>query len=197
MATNLSSLSPLLATQHHQILSYQIVHLRSSLSTSDLSFVPHPEDICIGGHHVMNIEQADDSMMFSSGQNGLQSHLDVYGPWASRKGLLVNIAKTKAMAFGKLPDTLPIFTILGRPIEWTNEHKYLGVTFTSSHADIFSQHYVEKEKTAHRTANVTFTLVNYFGDLPPREGVSIYKSHIDLILSYSAEVAVDMSTLCI
>ncbi len=76
-------------------------------------------------------------------------------------------AKTKAMAFGKLPDTLPVFTILGRPIEWTNEHKYLGVTFTSSHADIFSQHYIEKEKSARRTANVTFTLVNYFGDLPP------------------------------
>ncbi len=98
------------------------------------------------------------------------------------------------MAFGKLPDRLPIFTILGQPIEWTNEHKYPGVTFTSSHTDILSQHYVEKEKAAHCTANVTFTLVNYFGDLPPREGVSIYKSHINPILSFGAEVAVDMST---
>ncbi|PBK94116.1 hypothetical protein ARMGADRAFT_1101013, partial [Armillaria gallica] len=128
-----------------------------------------------------------------SGQNGLQSHLDVYSPWASRKGLLVNIAKTKAMAFGKLPDMLPIFTILGRLIEWTNKHKYLGVTFISSHADIFSQHYIEKEKSACHTANVTFTLVNYFGDLPPRERVSIYKSCIDPLLSFGVEVTVDVS----
>ncbi len=62
---------------------------------SDLSFVPHPEDICIGGHCVMNIEQADDGAMFSCGQMGLQSHLDIYSPWASHKGLLVNITKTK------------------------------------------------------------------------------------------------------
>lgn len=142
---------------------------------SDLVFVPHPEDISIGGRRVMNIEQADDGAMFS-GPLGLQAHLDVYGPWASRKGLLVNIPKTKAMAFGKLPSTLPVFTILGRPIEWTNEHKYLGVTFTSSRADIFSQHYTEKE------------------NLPPREGVLIYKSRIDPHLTFGAEVAVDVAS---
>ncbi|PBK69040.1 hypothetical protein ARMSODRAFT_936258 [Armillaria solidipes] len=160
---------------------------------SDLVFVPHPEDISIGGRRVMNIEQADDGAMFS-GPLGLQAHLDVYGPWSSRKGLLVNIPKTKAMAFGKLPSTLPVFTILGRPIEWTNEHKYLGVTFTSSRADIFSQHYTEKEKSARRTANVTFTLQKYFGDLPPREGVLIYKSRIDPHLTFGAEVAVDVAS---
>ncbi|KAK0436163.1 hypothetical protein EV421DRAFT_2022243 [Armillaria borealis] len=81
------------------------------------------------------------------------------------------------MAFGKLPSTLPVFTILGRPIE----------------ADIFSQHYTEKEKSARRTANVTFTLQKYFGDLPPREGVLIYKSRIDPHLTFGAEVAVDVA----
>lgn len=98
------------------------------------------------------------------------------------------------MAFGKLPNMLPVFTIQGQPIEWMNRHKYLSVTFTSSCADIFSQHYVEKEKAAHHTANVTFILVNYFSDLPPWEGVSIYKSCINPILSFGVEVAVDMST---
>ncbi len=98
------------------------------------------------------------------------------------------------MAFGKLPSTLPVFTILGRRIEWTNEHKYLGVTFTSSKADIFSQHYAEKEKSAKRTANVTFTLQKYFGDLLPREGVAIYKSRIDPQLTSGAEVAVDVAS---
>ncbi|KAK0438415.1 hypothetical protein EV421DRAFT_963801 [Armillaria borealis] len=53
---------------------------------------------------------------------------------------------------------------------------------------------MEKEKASRRATNVTFTLVKYLGDLPLREGESIYKSRIDPHLSFGAEVVVDVST---
>lgn len=62
--------------------------------SSDLEFTPHPEDMMIDGHPVMNIEHADDGAIFS-GLHGLQVHLNTFAEWTSRKGLSVNIEKTK------------------------------------------------------------------------------------------------------
>ncbi|PBK99573.1 hypothetical protein ARMGADRAFT_875213, partial [Armillaria gallica] len=159
---------------------------------SDLKFRPHEDDIWIGEHQVMNIEHADDGALFSSAK-GLQSHLDEYSCWTNQKGLRVYIAKTKAMVFGRVPETLPTFRINGDPVEWVNEHRYIGVNFTSSHANIFKIHYGIKSKVAKKMASATFTLDKFLGDLPPREGLILYNSQADPHLTYGAEVAIDVS----
>ncbi|KAK0432300.1 hypothetical protein EV421DRAFT_1719604 [Armillaria borealis] len=160
--------------------------------SSDLKFSPHPEDMMIDGHPVMNIEHADDGAIFS-GLNGLQAHLDTFARWTSRKGLTVNISKTKVMGFGRLSDPLPVFTLHGHALEWTHQHKYLGVHVTSCRADIFSDHFDHKAKVALKVTNVTFTLLNYLGDLPPREGLILYNSRVDPHLTHGAEVALGVS----
>lgn len=83
-----SSMSYVVHMSHSSSLSFQLTVgiLVDNLGlpgfwnffASDLSFVPHPEDICIGSHHVMNIKQANNGAIVSCKQNGLQSHLDVY-----------------------------------------------------------------------------------------------------------------------
>ncbi|KAK0458697.1 hypothetical protein IW261DRAFT_1600762 [Armillaria novae-zelandiae] len=146
----------------------------------------------IDGHAVMNIEHADDGAIFS-GQNGLQAHLNTFARWTARKSLMVNISKTKVMAFGKVSDPLPTFTLHGHTLEWTHQHKYLGVHVTSCRADIFSDHFDCKAKVALKITNVTFTLGNYLGDLPPREGLILYNSRVDPHLTHGAEVALGIS----
>ncbi|KAK0234713.1 hypothetical protein EDD85DRAFT_773949, partial [Armillaria nabsnona] len=120
-------------------------------------------DIWIAGRQVSNLGQADDGATFSSAE-GVQAHLDELSPWTCRKALPVNIQKTKTIVFGRMPGTLPTFTQMDK---WTNEHKYLGVTFTSSHANIFKTHYGIKAKAARKIATATFILDEYLGDLPP------------------------------
>ncbi len=97
------------------------------------------------------------------------------------------------MGFGKLPDPLPVFTLYGHALKWTHQHKYLGVHVTSCRADIFSNHFVHKVKVALRVTNVTFTLLNYLGDLPPQEGLILYNSRVDPHLTHGAEVALGVS----
>ncbi|KAK0188412.1 hypothetical protein F5146DRAFT_664893 [Armillaria mellea] len=121
----------------------------------------------------MNIEHADDGALFSSAR-ALQVHLDEYSQWSNRKGLRVNIAKTKAMVFGRVPKSLPTFRINGEPVAWVNEHRYLGANFTSSHANIFKTHYGIKSKVVKKMASATFILDKFLGDLPPREGLILY-----------------------
>ncbi|KAK0234717.1 cytochrome b5-like heme/steroid binding domain-containing protein [Armillaria nabsnona] len=115
-------------------------------------------DIWIAGRQVSNMEQADDGATFSSPE-GVQAHLYELGPWTCRKALQVNIQKTKSLAV--------CLVRYRRLHEWTNEHKYLGVTFTSSHANIFKTHYGIKAKAARKIATATFILDEYLGDLPP------------------------------
>lgn len=160
--------------------------------SSDLHFAPHPEDLRIDGHAVMNIEHADDGAIFSS-ENGLQVHLNTFARWTARKGLTVNISKTKVMTFGKLSDPLPTFTLHGHTLEWTHQHKYLGVHVTSCRADIFSDHFDHKAKVALKVTNVAFTLASYLGDLPPREGLILYNCRVDPHLTHGAEVALGVS----
>ncbi len=97
------------------------------------------------------------------------------------------------MGFGKVPEPLPQFILHGQILEWTNQHKYLGVHVTSCRADIFSDHFEHKAKVALKVTNVSFTLLNYLGDLPPREGLILYKSRVDPHLTHGAEVALGVS----
>ncbi|KAK0185622.1 hypothetical protein F5146DRAFT_1144130 [Armillaria mellea] len=162
--------------------------------SSDLQFMPHPDDVWIAGRQVRNLEQADDGAIFSSAA-GIQAHVGSFGPWACRKALCINMQKTKAMVFGHTPTILPTFKINGYPVQWTNEHKYLGMTFTLSHANVFRTHYSIKVKGAKKIAMATFMLDKYLGDLPPCEGVVLYNSRIDPHLTYAAEVVIDTSSV--
>ncbi len=141
--------------------------------SSDLEFSPHLDDVWIAGRQVRNLEQADDGAIFSSA-GGVQTHLDVFGPWTCRKALRVNIQKTKVPCCVKYasPSSLTLepycrlwslvahlllYQCLGCPVQWTNLHKYLGVTFTSSHANVFKAHYGIKSKATRKIAAATFT----------------------------------------
>lgn len=99
----------------------------------------------------------------------------------------------QAMAFGALPDVLPSLHLQGKAIAWTDEHQYLGVPFHSRSGGLFRRLYEKKSITARRTANVALRLQKHFGDLPPAQGLTVYKARVASHLTYAAEVAIGVS----
>ncbi len=65
---------------------------------SDFTPRQHPDDVCFGDRHILNVEHADDGALWSTSPAGIQFHCDDYGPWTRRKGLLINYGKTKVLA---------------------------------------------------------------------------------------------------
>ncbi len=79
---------------------------------SDIILAAHSEDIMMAGRMVNHMMHADDGAVFS-GLKGIVAHLAAYGGYASWKGFIVNVPKTKAMIFGKQPGIRPVLRIQG------------------------------------------------------------------------------------
>ncbi len=106
---------------------------------------------------------------------------------------VTHTAQIEGYGLWSAAEPLPDFILHGQTLEWMDRHKYLGVHVTSYRADIFSEHFEHKAKAASKVTNVSFTLLNYLGDLPPREGLILYKSRVDPHLTHGAEVALRVS----
>ncbi|MCW4344867.1 MAG: reverse transcriptase domain-containing protein, partial [Candidatus Thiodiazotropha endolucinida] len=79
---------------------------------------------------------ADDTVIFSNSENGLQHALSMFSEYCNKWRLTVNISKTKVIIFnsrGKPKPTLQ-FTFNGHNIDIINEYKYLGIYFSQSGA---------------------------------------------------------------
>ena len=76
---------------------------------------------------------ADDIVLISESQEGLQCHLGALDEFCMQRGMTVNLGKTKAMIFhtsrGVRHST--IFTAAGGRVEVVESYVYLGVTFAS------------------------------------------------------------------
>ena len=77
---------------------------------------------------------ADDIILVSESQEGLQLHLQGLDDFCTQKGLSVNLGKTKAMIFhtsGQIRRQA-IFTLAGGQVEVVDSYVYLGITFAST-----------------------------------------------------------------
>ena len=75
---------------------------------------------------------ADDMIIMSTTQEGLQKRLHELNEYCEKWKLNVNQKKTKCMIFSKAPNTKNIkFTINSKIIENTKEFKYLGISINS------------------------------------------------------------------
>lgn len=88
--------------------------------------------LSIGGHNINNIRFADDTALLAESESMLQDLLDRVIEESSKKGLTVNIKKTKCMTISK-KRVIPRCKIQvgDEPIEQVNSFVYLGSTITS------------------------------------------------------------------
>jgi hypothetical protein len=94
------------------------------------------------------------------------------------------------MIFEWVPAGVPPLLIRDEEVELVTSFKYVRIFFDSSSTFLFQDHSHQKASKVHNIANATFTLNNYIGALPPKEGIILYKAQIDPYLVYGCEVAV-------
>ncbi|KZP21397.1 hypothetical protein FIBSPDRAFT_671446, partial [Athelia psychrophila] len=153
-----------------------------------------PDDIMLGKELVCTMEQADDTVLVSFSPAGLQRRLVYTEGYSGKKFIDINVPKTRIMVDGPVPSSVnaATFTLNGKPIQFTNEYTYVGVTFASGYRNIFARHYEKKASSARAIANTLFSVETFVGSLPPLQGKQLYNSRVDPHLTCACEVVLDV-----
>lgn len=138
------------------------------LFLSDLTLPPDPDNIHLGPDDtpVPLLAQADDILSLSLSCPGLQRRLLFLATWFGVHFLLVNAAKSYAMAFGPLPVPLPTLQINDVAIIWVRKAKYLGALLSSTETNIFLPTYTKQAEKTDFAGSRVGRLVKTMGGLP-------------------------------
>ncbi|KAJ7730085.1 hypothetical protein DFH07DRAFT_781735 [Mycena maculata] len=139
-----------------------------------------------------HLEHADDMAIVSYSAEGLQRHLTTFARWCGNNMLEANASKSWVMLFGPIPKELPTFTINGHKVGYTDCFCYVGITFQSTHKNVFFSHYTSKASMAHRSGHAVLGIEAYISNLPPKEGRLLYMACIDPHLMSGADVIIDV-----
>ena len=100
--------------------------------------------VCIGETLVTHLLWADDLVLFSNAEKGIQKQLNGLKRFCARNKMIVNEAKAKLMIFGKKKQFTGEIMFNGKRIELVSEYKYLGNIVRSTETtaqDMFSTNY--------------------------------------------------------
>ena len=84
---------------------------------------------------ISHLLYADDLVLLSTSENGLQSNIDTVNTFCKSWGLAINISKSKIMVFsksGRVPKDKFRYNLGGDEIEYVNNYKYLGVNLSNT-----------------------------------------------------------------
>ena len=88
--------------------------------------------VCVNGTKITVLKYADDLVLLASSADALQAGLKAVESYCITNKLTVNTGKSKVMCFArKAPEHLPKLYYNEEVLEWVNQFKYLGVTFSS------------------------------------------------------------------
>lgn len=153
--------------------------------------------ICVGEVIIMHILWADDLILITDGEIGMQRHLDGLLEFCRKNLAIVNEIKTKCMTFGKVKKVTVKFN--GKIIEQVDSYKCLGniispiSRFNANPFKLNTTYMCDKARKAlyavsHRTKNVS--------PLTPEIKFHLFNSLILPILTYGSEVwSVNKSSL--
>ena len=86
----------------------------------------------IGGKNITNLRYADDTALIAESAQGLQLIVDVVKSESLKRGLKMNIKKTKTMVISRDPENPKVdINVDGNTLEQVEIFKYLGQTITS------------------------------------------------------------------
>ncbi|KAI0700506.1 hypothetical protein C8T65DRAFT_790306 [Cerioporus squamosus] len=163
------------------------------LYIADLSLSPHPDDVHLANTLVNLLLIADDVATMSMSNDGIQSKATQVAAFCASSLLVLCVPKSITMVFNRLPKE-PVL-IHDKPVHISETATYVGMTFTSTHRDIFTRHYEAKATAARNIANTSLSLESHVGTLPPLTVLSMYKALIETHLVYGCEAALDIRPL--
>ena len=145
----------------------------------------------IGTYHLNCLLYADDVILLSQSEVGLQYCLKKLENYCADWCLDVNLDKTKVLVFNKAGKLYKHeFKFNGKTVESVREYKYLGVTFCISGS--FS---VASSELYKKALKGLFKLKSIFGSSYPNSSVAfhIFDHTIKPILTYGCEIWSSMS----
>ena len=157
---------------------------------SDLSdYLNSKFGICVGKIIIMHILWADDLVLITDEENGMQRHLDGLLEFCKNNLAIVNEIKTKCMAFGKIKQVTITFN--GKIIEQVDRYKCLGNVISPisrCNGDPFkfnAEYLCDKARKAiyamsHRTRNIS--------NLSPQLKFYLFNTLVLPILTYGSEI---------
>ena len=130
---------------------------------------------------------ADDTVIFSDSEDGLQYALNTFNEYCDKWRLTVNAAKTKIIIFNSRgrPKPTTKFTLKGADIEIINEYKYLGIYFSQSGAFVTA-----KKHIAEQANKAVFSLIKNTKklSLPFDIQIDLFEKTVKPILLYGCEI---------
>ena len=155
------------------------------------SFLAPEYGICIEENIIAHILWADDLVLLSDSEKGMQNQLDGLLKFCSLNLMSVNEIKTKSMVIGNKSEARVNLTFNKKDIEQVNQYKRLGVIVCSisrNNEDIFACNYpylCDQGRKAlfgvlHRLRSIT--------PIPPRVQFKLFDAVIKPILIYGSDV---------
>ena len=152
--------------------------------------------LCISDTIVAHLLWADDLVLISDSEQGLQKQLDGLQKFCSKNLMIVNELKTKVLVFGSQLKANVHFN--GKHIEQVENYKYLGniLTTAQSHkGDIFSNNYDYLSGQSRKAMFSIKKRLKSVGQLPPRIQIHLFENLVRPILLYGSDVwGVNVST---
>ena len=131
---------------------------------------------------------ADDMVIFSDSEIGLQDALDQLDFYCSKWGIKVNVRKTKIVVFKKGPfvNNSGVWTYKNEVLEVVPFFKYLGLNFSANGS--FAHHFKESVKSAKKALYFLKNNLNKNPEIIPKMQLELFDSTVKPILFYGSEV---------
>ena len=114
---------------------------------------------------------------------GLEFLLKICGDYCLEWDICLNAKKSRCLYFGKTTTVSHTIILNGKPLEWTSEWVYLGVTLKSG--KIFGCSVKDRIRKFYRCANAIFRIDGVSNDIIM---LRLVESHCVPILTYASEI---------
>ena len=158
----------------------------SNLFQNDLheSFDHEGDPITLSTQNLNSISWADDLVIFSTTQSGLQKSLDKLQQYCSKWGLSINTDKTKCMLFSLGNAKMPSFQLNGITLENVISYKYLGIIMHKNGK--FDKAIKDRMVKANRAIHMVKQILGYSNAISVKIAMSLFDKQIIPILLYGS-----------
>ena len=144
------------------------------------------DPVNLGKEKLNCLMYADDLIIFSETQNGLQNCLDKLNEYITKWNLKINLKKTQVIIFssGGYRGKLPNFTFGTKQLKIVKEYKYLGTLI--SNTGNFNINELNLKKKGLRASYLLSKSLKF---AKPSSAIKIFEKVIEPILMYNCEIA--------
>ena len=140
----------------------------------------------LGKININCLMYADDLILISESEGGLQNCLNKLNEYVTKWKLKVNLKKTQVMIFNPsgYRGKIPTFNFDNQHLKTVKEYKYLGTTITNTGNFKLNEVYLKK-----KGLRATFLLMHSIKRTKPSTSIKLFNKIVEPILTYNCEVA--------